>query len=125
MDYPMIGREEEDHEARCALSTLFEAEEIKLKGKKFLDRIEDELEKRQGILQRIRDSLSFMEDGEDDDDEGDMEDAPTDMESFLKRLNSARRKQVMMQNESPEERRYRIKKKGEPIVRGVVVKQFT
>lgn len=121
MDSPEM---EEDYEAREALSTLFSAEEIKLKGKDFLDRIEDELERKQNILQRIRDSLCFMEDDSEDGEDG-YEDAPKDMESFLERLNSARRKQMMMQNETPSARRYRIGKKGEPIVRGAVVKQFT
>lgn len=125
VDYPVGPEEEEDYEARSALEALCNAEEIKLRDGEFIERISNELERKQNILSSIRDSLDVLFDGESEEDEDDYASASKDMNDFFARLQSARKKQMIAQEETPSERRRRIYKKGEPVRNGVLVAKFT
>lgn len=96
--------EEIDHEAKHALSVLFEAEEIKMREEDFIERLRAELDKKDTAVQNIRESLGLTMSRSE---EGEMS-APKTIDDFFARLKSAKRKDRAETFESPADRRLRI-----------------
>lgn len=97
----MPGRDyEEDEEygsfeAKAALRTLFEAEEIKMSDDDFLVKITEELETKRTILDRISGILCDVT-------------PPPSMKAFVKRLRDSKLENEAKEVETPEARRNRI-----------------
>lgn len=108
--FPMMQPSmEEDHEARSAMHELFRAEEIKESGPDLLKRIGDEIDRKVGILSRIRSDLPHIIDIEEDEEEDQPELGSSSFEDFLTRIRQKEDMEAIKTNETPAARRRRIK----------------
>jgi hypothetical protein len=100
----------EDHEARSAMHELFRAEEIKMGDEDLLERIGDEIDRKVGILTKIRGDLpNLVTIDMGDDDEDDEGIGTSGFEDFLTRIRKKEADEQMKTHESPTARRSRLR----------------
>lgn len=118
------GREDyADWEARNALGSLLEAEELKLGDPKLIERIMCEIEAKRSLLDRIEEALKSgdMLDGDGEEDT----EPPKSLQDFINRIKKDKSMKIKKESESPEDRRMRLENPSKKMAGGILLAKFS